>query len=229
MGMTSILHTWGQNLSLHPHLHCIVPAGGLTETNNWKHTKSKGKYLFPVRAMSVVFRATFMSELRRRLLLDNVMINQKIAKAIFSKNWVVYAKKPFMHPKNVIEYLGRYSHKVAISNHRIIDCKDGKIRFNYKDYKQGGKKKIMTLDESEFIRRFAQHILPHKFIRIRHYGILSSASQKKALHLLEKVFMDQSVYNRKNGYPKRRKIGKKYAEIDWVLIQGNVLNANRTH
>jgi len=111
-GMTCILHTWGQNLSLHPHLHCIVPSGGLDENNKWKSSKSKGKFLFPVKALSKVFRAKYVEILRFNLKVIDKTISQKIAKALFEKNWVVYAKRPFGGPKQVIEYLGRYSHKI---------------------------------------------------------------------------------------------------------------------
>lgn len=173
-GMIAILHTWGQTLALHPHIHCIVPGGGLTRGGKWKTAKSEGKYLFNVKAMSQVYRGKFIELLKKRLPdeIDKSFINQ-----LYKNKWVVYAKRPFGGPESVIEYLGRYTHKVAISNHRIKNLEDGKVTFNYKDYKHGGVKKEMTLEGMEFIRRFALHILPKGFVRIRHYGILSSTSK----------------------------------------------------
>jgi hypothetical protein len=183
MGMIAVLHTWGQNLSLHPHLHCIVPGGGLSGSGKWKRAKNKGKYLFDVKAMSPVFRAKYVALLRK----SDVEIPQETYDRVFKKKWVIFAKKPFACPKNVIEYLGRYTHKIAISNHRIqgIDHQKKQVIFAAKDYKKGGKKTGMTLSSSEFIRRFALHILPKGFTRIRHYGILSSSWKKEKLPQLQ--------------------------------------------
>lgn len=187
-GMTAVLHTWGQNLSLHPHLHCIVPGGGIDEKGAWKSPKKsskksrrKLKYLFPKEAMSIVYRAKFMAALRQQ-----ISVPQHIAKEIIKKNWVVYAKRPFGSPKQVIEYLGRYTHKIAISNHRLLHIDKGKVSFKYKDYHASGITKTMTLDAVEFIRRFSQHILPNGFFRIRHNGILASKNKKKELNLARK-------------------------------------------
>ena len=127
-GMTSILHTWGQNLSLHPHLHCIVPAGGINEYGNWKNGRAKGKYLFPVRAMSSVYRAIFIKRLKQ--LHSKGVIQQDqlqiLIEKLFKKLWVVYCKRPFNGVKSIVEYLGRYSHKIAISNHRNKAIEQGK-------------------------------------------------------------------------------------------------------
>jgi hypothetical protein len=171
--MIAVLHTWGQNLHLHPHLHCIVPGGGMVKNGKWKHIRVDGKFLFPVKALSKVFRAKYVSLIRQAGLLPQAALDP-----LFSKQWVVYAKRPFAHPSHVVEYLGRYTHKVAISNHRIISCEDNRVRFSYKDYRNVGSKKVMELDDREFIRRFALHILPRGFVRIRHYGILGSSSKK---------------------------------------------------
>jgi len=179
-GMISILHTWGQNLCLHPHIHCIVPGGGITPNNKWKQARGKGKYLFPVKAMSKVFRAQFTEGLRKEFSLDDNLYKQ-----IFSRNWVVYSKRPFYGPQQVIEYIGRYTHKVAISNHRLQSIEDGKVTFTAKDYRHGGKKYPVTLTDQEFIRRFAQHVLPKGFPKIRYYGILSSTSKNKIIPLLQ--------------------------------------------
>jgi hypothetical protein len=181
LGMIAILHTWGQNLSLHPHLHCIVPGGGITGNGKWKKQIRSNKYLFPVKALSKVFRAKYVQGLRAWEIADKPLIE-----SLFRNDWVVYAKRPFGGPKQVIEYLGRYTHKVAISNHRIEEVNESEVRFNYKDYRDGGKRKTMTLINEEFTRRFAQHILPHRFVRIRHYGILSSSWKRGKLQALQK-------------------------------------------
>ena len=194
MGMISILHTWGQNMSLHPHLHCIVPGGGVTKSGKWKHAKNKGKFLFPVKAMSVVFRAKYVAELRKQL----PGLPQNLYDKLFSKKWVVYAKPPFSKPENVVEYLGRYTQKIAISNHRIthINKVQKQVTFWVKDYKQGGKKRKLTLTNDEFIRRFSLHILPKGFTRIRHYGILSSGWKKEKLPNLQLQLGGEYYINR---------------------------------
>lgn len=183
MGMIAVLHTWGQNLSLHPHLHCIVPGGGLSESGRWKHAKNKGKFLFNVKAMSPVFRAKYVALLRK----SELKIPQETYDQVFKKRWVVFAKQPFASPKNVIEYLGRYTHKIAISNHRIqsIDHQNRQVTFAAKDYRHRGKKTSVNLSTQEFIRRFGLHILPKGFTRIRHYGILSSSWKKEKLPQLQ--------------------------------------------
>lgn len=175
-GMVAILHTWGQNLSLHPHLHCIVPGGGITARGKWKYASNKGKYLFPVRAMSKVFRARSVEGLRKRFDLPTGLYDR-----LFSKDWAVYCKRPFYGPAQVVEYLGRYTHKIAIGNHRIKNMEEGSVTFTAKDYRKGGARYGLTLSDAEFIRRFALHILPKGFVRIRHYGILSSAKKKTIL------------------------------------------------
>jgi Putative transposase/Transposase zinc-binding domain len=193
-GMIAILHTWGQQLTLHPHLHCIIPAGGLTQHKKWKHCKTKGNYLFPVKAMSVVFRAKYVQQLRQHIISYNLQADTPIEwpkqtiDNCFKKPWVVFAKKPFSGVNSAVEYLGRYTHKIAISNHRIkeIDEQNDTVTFSYKDYKQGGKKKELTLKSMEFISRFSQHILPKRFVRIRHYGILSSTSKKQSIATIRK-------------------------------------------
>lgn len=173
-GMISILHTWGQTLTLHPHLHCIVPGGGITKHGKWKTARAKGKYLFPVKAMSKVFKGKFMQAIKQLYPdMDKHLVNE-----LYKKKWVVYAKRPFGNANSVIEYLGRYTHKIAISNHRIKAIDGSQVTFSYKDYRQQAEKKLMYLDAIEFTRRFALHILPRGFVRIRHYGILSSTSKK---------------------------------------------------
>ena len=205
-GMVSILHTWGQQLWLHPHVHCIVPGGGITLSGKWKSCKYKGKYLFPKKALSKVFRAKFMAGLRKKM-----DIPQYIAKKAFQIKWVVDARRPFATPKTVVEYLGRYTHKIAISNHRLVDVNEQSVSFTYKDYRQGGKQKQATLDGVEFLRRFASHILPHGFVRIRHYGFLASRNKPEELNLAKRHF----------GWPEWSRV--KYS---WVEIAREKLNYN---
>lgn len=141
----------------------------MDKNNNWINAKCKDRFLFPVKAMSVVFRAKFMALLRK-----STTVDASLSKALFTKKWVVFAKRPFGNVNSVIEYLGRYTHKIAISNHRLTNVGDEHVSFSYKDYKHGGVKKEMSLTLHEFIRRFSLHILPKRHVRIRHFGILSS-------------------------------------------------------
>lgn len=145
--MIAVLHTWGQNLSLHPHLHCIVPGGGVNKQGKWKPARNKGKFLFPVKGMSKVFRARFVAGLRKAFTEQP----KAFFDPLFDKPWVVYAKRPFQHPKAVVGYLGRYTHKIAISNHRIVSLGNGQVTFNYKDYRKGAQKLEMSLPDQEFI------------------------------------------------------------------------------
>lgn len=173
-GMFALLHTWGQNLSLHPHLHCVIPGGGIDYKNQWRHLKvsRNGKvFLFPVKNLSRVFRGKFIAALQQQ-----IPVEKPLLKELRRNNWVVYAKEPFAGPQQVVEYLGRYSHKVAISNHRILNINDQGVTFRWRDYRDD-KQKIMTLSGDEFLRRFSMHILPKRFVRIRHYGILSSTNR----------------------------------------------------
>jgi hypothetical protein len=178
-GMISILHTWGQNLTLHPHIHMIVPGGGIDENNHWKQAKVNGSYLFPVRAMSVVFKNKLLEGFFQLEQVKQAGFDNNLRQQLYAKNWVVYARQPFAGPEQVVEYLGRYSHKIAISNHRIQSMDDGKVAFRYKDYADGDKQKTMTLEASEFLRRFCLHILPAGFRKIRHYGILASRNKPR--------------------------------------------------
>jgi hypothetical protein len=189
MGMIAVLHTWGQNLSLHPHLHCIVPKGGVTKAGYWKKGAGKKDFLFCVKALSKKFRGVFVSKLRKQL----PEINQDLYNKLFDKKWVVYAKPPFGKPENVIEYLGRYTHKIAISNYRIlaIDKQKKEVTFSLKAYSNGGRKTTLTLSFKDFIRRFQNHILPKGFTRIRHYGFLSSSWKKEKLPRLQLQLLDR--------------------------------------
>jgi len=180
-GMTAVLHTWGQTLVLHPHLHCIVPAGGLTVQGKWRHTKQQGKYLYPRRALSIVFRAKHVEKLLRWIKQENIQVDKTLFKDLFRNSWVVDAREPFEKAENIIEYLARYTHKVAISNYRLLSIDNDVIDFRYKDYRDGGRQKIMSLGATDFLQRFCLHILPSGFVRIRHYGILSTRCKTQCL------------------------------------------------
>ena len=184
------MHTWGQQLSFHPHIHCIVSGGGITVADEWKDAK-KNQYgfLFPVKAMAEVYKAKFLQALKQ-FIANNTVTPQAgtdiaaLFKTLWQKEWVIYAKAPFGGPQSVIEYLGRYTHKVAISNHRMVAVneQDGSVTFDYKDYADGNKKKQMTLKGAEFIRRFEQHILPKRFTKIRTYGYLSNRNRHQRIN-----------------------------------------------
>ncbi|MCD8403703.1 transposase [Tenacibaculum finnmarkense genomovar finnmarkense] len=189
MGMIAILHTWGQNLSLHPHLHCIVPKGGVSKAGYWKNGTGKNDFLFSVKALSKKFRGVFIAKLRKQL----PEIKQDVYDRLFDKKWVVYAKSPFGNPENIIEYLGRYTHKIAISNSRIlaIDKQKKEVTFSLKEYRNGGRKTTLTLSFKDFIRRFQNHILPKGFTRIRHYGFLSSSWKREKLPQIQLQLLDR--------------------------------------
>lgn len=191
-GIISVLHTWGQQLSFHPHVHCIVSGGGITNDNAWKDaTKNEWRFLFPVKAMSIVYRAKFLQTLKQMVDKGEVIPPdttdvKQLLNLLYQKDWIVYAKAPFGGPQAVIEYLGRYTHKVAISNHRICsindDDDDGAVTFEYKDYADDNKQKQMTLSAAEFIRRFEQHILPGRFTKIRTYGYLANRNRHQRIN-----------------------------------------------
>lgn len=201
-GMISILHTWGQNLSLHPHLHCMVPSGGINSQKQWKKTCGNGDYLFPVKAMSKVFRALFLKQLKQfknKGEIDCVNLQQLID-TLFNKSWVVYAKQPFSGVKSIIEYLGRYSHKIAISNHRIKEINNNRICFTYKNYKTN-QHALMCLKAKEFIRRYIQHILPKGFVRIRHFGICASRNKAILIDIRKQLLKKHSLKVKPLVYP----------------------------
>jgi hypothetical protein len=192
-GMIALLHTWGQNLSLHPHLHCIIPQGGwIPELNRWVFSYHR-KFLFPVRVMSALYRKFFIQGLIQAFLTgqihwDNNDWNMLIC-SLKQSSFNVFTKKPFAGPLRVIQYIGRYSHRVAITNHRIIHLDNKQVNFSFKDYRDG-QSKIMTLTPLEFARRFLMHVLPKGFAKIRHFGILSNKAKSiyipDILHFFER-------------------------------------------
>lgn len=177
-GAVGILHTWGQRLVYHPHIHMIVPAGGLTEDGS-EWIPSHKKFFVPVKSMSLIFRGLLCKEIETAIGKGKIKLPadypnyQELKNQCYQKNWVVYCEKPFSSPENLINYLGNYTHRVAISNQRIVAHENGKVTFSFKDYKQAGIRKTMTLEEDEFIRRFMQHVLPKRFSKIRYFGFLA--------------------------------------------------------
>ncbi len=184
IGVTAILHTWGQNLGQHIHLHCLVTGGVLTEDGS-QWIPSHPRYLFPVRALSPVFRAKFLAGLERAFekgLLPREDIDARsLVTTLRDKPWVVYAKRPFAGPESVLQYLGRYTHRIAISNDRILGLRDGRVRFRWRDYRDDNRNKVMTLPAEEFLRRFLLHVWPSGFMRIRHFGLLANRHRKDKL------------------------------------------------
>jgi len=187
MGMTAVLHTWGQNLSQHVHLHCLIPGGALSKDQTQWHP-ARSNYLFPVKALSRAFRGAMVSALRRAWQngelhrLNGEAVAQRL-EALMQQDWVVYSKAYLKKADTIVRYLGRYTHKIAISDARIKGINDAQVTFGYKDYRDG-KDKLMRLDGEEFIRRFLLHVLPEGLMRIRHYGFLSNRIRKQKLETI---------------------------------------------
>ncbi len=183
-GMTAILHTWGSNLHYHPHIHCVVTGGGVDKDGVWHPLdgcKQAKSFLFPVQALSKVFRAKFMAQLTSALKDIDKAFPDDIRKRCMEKGWVVYSRPPAKGVNQVLEYIGRYAYRVAISNSRILDYNpdDGKVTYDWKDYRQDGKHKNMTMNAVDFLHLLSLHILPPAFVRIRHYGLLSPSNREK--------------------------------------------------
>lgn len=183
IGFIAILHTWTQKLTYHPHVHCIVPGGGLTPNSmQWK--ASHGKFFLPVPALSDVFRGKLLSKLQSAAAAQHFdpspNFDQQLRAASF-KRWVVYCKRPFAGPMQVLNYLGRYTHRIAISNSRIVSLHDGQVTFSYRDRADQNRKKLLTLPAEEFLRRFLLHVVPPHLVRIRYYGFLASPKKRELL------------------------------------------------
>ena len=195
IGFLAVQHTWGQILHLHPHLYCVVPGGGLSPDGRRWVSCRKSSFFLPVRVLSSRFRNLFLTYLRKafeegKLQFHGAMAGlarpsafEALCRRAAKAKWVVFAKAPFGGPEQVLKYLARYTHRVAISNSRILSIEDGKVTFQWKDYADGNKTRVMTLDAVEFIRRFLLHILPGGFVRIRQYGFLANRARKEKLAL----------------------------------------------
>lgn len=204
-GVIAVLHTWGQSLCLHPHVHCLVLGGGLSPDRTcW--VRSRPDFFLPIPVLSAVFRGKFLAGLRAAAVSGQLRLPrghtdrraanarfERLASAAVRTDWVVHIKRPFAGPEVVLKYLARYTHRVAISNSRLLDFEDGFIRFHYKDYAHGNKKRVMRLRASEFVRRFLLHVLPSGFVRIRHYGILSNRCRTENLALCRQLLGVQTT------------------------------------
>ena len=180
LAIIAVLHTWDQTLKDHFHLHCLVPAGALS-SNHSRWIGARPNFLFPVTALSQVFQGKFLALLQQACDKGKIPPANNEIKASRQKSWVVYAKKPFGSPQTVLDYLGRYTHRVALSNERILSVQNGQVTLSYRDRKDGDKKKTVSLEAHEFIHRFLLHVLPDGFMRIRHFGFLANRSKKQAL------------------------------------------------
>jgi Putative transposase/Transposase zinc-binding domain len=194
IGFMSVLHTWGQNVLHHPHVHCVIPAGGLSlDHQHWVYPRYA--FFLPVKVLSRVFRGKFRAGLRNLFKRGKLAFPKGLAalahpkmfraylRSLHITNWIVYAKPPFGGPQHVLHYLARYTHRVAISNYRMVDFSDGQVTFRWKDYAHGSKQKLMTVTAEEFLRRFLLHVLPPGFVRIRFFGFLANRRRKILLPL----------------------------------------------
>jgi hypothetical protein len=204
VGFLSVLHTWGQKLQAHPHVHCVIPAGGLSpDHQRWIHPRYP--FFLPVKVLSRVFRGKFIAGLKRAFLQGKLRFSGSVKKlaeqkaflaflrTLFRHDWVVYAKRPFGGPEHVLHYLARYTHRVAISNHRIINVADGKVTFRWKDYARKNKQRLMTVTAEEFLRRFLLHTLPRGFVRIRFCGFLANRRRGLLLPLCHRLLQAGSL------------------------------------
>ena len=205
-GAVAVLHTWGQTLSYHPHIHMIVPAGGLSQ-DGMEWVASGKKFFLPVKVLSGLFRGILCRLIGQAVakniikLPDDIHGFERLKKLIYAKKWVVYAKNPFAGPERIIEYLGNYTHRVAISNHRIITEENGKVTFRYKDYRTGNQNRCITLQADEFIMRFLRHVLPCGFYKIRYFGLLAQCNAKSKLESCFAILETGSFMPQLEGLP----------------------------
>src|SRR6267143_1592835 len=210
IGVIGILHTWGQNLLLHPHIHCVIPAGGFSPDHR-RWVGPRYPFSLPVKVLSRVFRGKFLAGLKRlhrrnklqcagpAVALANSRQFAQLLRRLHRHDWVVYAKPAFGGPMQVLRYLGRYTHRVAISNHRLLAFDQERVTFRWKDYAHGGKQGEMTLSATEFLRRFFLHVLPEGFVRIRHFGFLVNRSRASNLVLCQQLLASSSSAPREPG------------------------------
>jgi Putative transposase/Transposase zinc-binding domain len=194
IGFFSVLHTWNQKLQLHPHVHCVVAAGGLS-LDHTRWIRSRPRFFLPITVLRRVFRGKFVAGLRSAFQHNQLHLSRELAllgqpkifaewlRPLFRKDWIVYSKPPFGGPEYVLQYLGRYTHRVAISNHRLVSLADGQVTFRWRDSAHNNEQKLMTLSLDEFLRRFLLHLLPKGFVRIRHFGFLANRRRAQFLPL----------------------------------------------
>ena len=205
LGCLALLHTWGQNLLAHPHLHCVVPGGGLSfDGERW--VSCRDGFFLPVRVLSRLFRGKFLTQLQRAFDHNELEFHGRLRdlnhpkaweawlEPLRNEEWVVYARPPFGGPQQVLKYLARYTHRVAISNQRLLSVDDGKVTFRWKDYANGDRQRTMTLDAGEFLRRFLLHVLPKGFMRVRYYGFLANRNRAEKLDRVRILLGQPSVF-----------------------------------
>jgi predicted Zn-ribbon and HTH transcriptional regulator len=209
IGSIGILHTWGQNLMDHPHIHCIVTGGGLSSDRSRWVSSRKG-FFIPVRVISALFKGKFLDLLKRCFQSESLVFPGKIShlkqpgdfeifiRRLYHKKWVVYCKPPFEGIQGVLQYLGRYTHRIAISNNRILNTRNGEVSFLWRDYADQNRLKTMTLKADEFIRRFLLHVLPSRFVRIRHFGLLANRKRKEAIALCRQILGEEKTTTQQN-------------------------------
>jgi len=209
IGCISILHTWGQNLMDHPHIHCIVTGGGLSSDRSRWVSSRKG-FFIPVRVISALFKGKFLDLLKKCFKSGVLVFPDRIShlkqpgdferfrKRLYHQKWVVYCKPPFDDVQGVLQYLGRYTHRIAISNNRILNLRNGHVSFLWRDYADHNRQKTMTLKAHEFIRRFLLHVLPSRFVRIRHFGLLANRKRKNTIALCRKILGDGQIVTQQN-------------------------------
>lgn len=236
-GLITVLHTWGQNLMDHPHLHCIMPAGGLSfDREHWVHPDKKGDFFVYAGAISRKFRGKFLDFLQQAYAKEQLILKGDISHlsvkkhfallkdTLYTKEWIVNIQAPFGSPEKVLEYLSRYVFRIAITNRRIIEIRDGKVLFSWKDYRRNGSFRKMKLDIDEFIRRFLLHILPKGFFKVRYYGIFASRHRseaiKRSLQLLELEKQLVADEKTEDGYTPRVKQNGIWEEIK-KMMHGN--------
>lgn len=224
IGFFAVLHTWGQNLQVHPHLHCVVPGGGLSpDGQRW--VSCRPDFFLPVRVLGHLFRRLFLESLQKAFdsgklqffaALESFRQPEAFASLVARMKaceWVVYAKRPFAGPQQVLDYVGRYTHRVAISNNRLLDIENGQVRFQWKDYRDDGKMKTMTLSADEFIRRFLLHVLPNGFQRIRYYGLLGNRYRKEKLAQCRRLLGMSPPSEQTNPSPAEKDYRDRYEEL----------------
>jgi hypothetical protein len=198
IGFITLLHTWGQNLMDHPHIHCIVPGGGLS-FSGLRWIQSRKKFFIPVKVLAKKFRGKFLAFLNKAFVNGNLQFGgsiqslglevnfRQLLDELYQTDWVVYCKPPFKSPVHVLRYLGRYTHRVAISNQRIVSINNDQVTFKWRDYKDNNREKLMTVTASEFIRRFLLHVLPLRFVKIRYYGLLSNRNRRMKIAVCQRL------------------------------------------
>ncbi|THB78677.1 MAG: IS91 family transposase [Desulfobulbaceae bacterium] len=230
LGFFGILHTWGQTLWHHPHVHFIVVGGALKADGSWVSAKHKGSFLFPVNGVSKVFRGKFMKGLERALNKNEFIIpedhnrsghpwnQQHFLQSLTKRSWIVYCKSPFKKAEQVIRYIGRYTHRVALNNSRLVSLEDGQVTFTYRDYKDNKRTKTMPLSAYDFLQRFLWHVLPEKFHRIRHYGFLANGVAQACCNKIRKKLGESS--ESQNKLPEQNKpFCKKCSEGIMVMLK----------